>query len=161
MRYFLLLTALSVLSAGAYALSWDSLVSGTGRSIKAFFAPASVKEPPPPARPAAARELPLNLPPAEAKAYLESAKPVLLDVRTAEEYSAGHISGALQLDYYAADFREKLDRMDKNANYLIYCRSGKRSAASLQTMRELGFREIHDIAGGFNAWTAAGYTVVK
>ena len=65
------------------------------------------------------------------------------------------------MDYYAPAFKDKLSKLDKSAKYLIYCRSGKRSAAALKMMQDLGFSDIHDIAGGITAWQAAGLPVVK
>lgn len=162
MKYILLpMLAVSVYAVSAQALSWDELISKPAHSIKSFFSPSAVQEPPAPSKPAESADLPLALPPAEAKAYLENAKPALLDVRTPEEYSAGHLAAAVVTDYYAPDFKDRLDRLDKTAKYLIYCRSGKKSAATLKIMRELGFTDIHDIAGGFNAWVEAGYPVVQ
>ncbi len=66
---------------------------------------------------------------------------VILDVRTAEEFSEGYIEGALNLDFYDTEFRSKLDVLNKDRTYLVYCRSGRRSASALDTMAELGFKE--------------------
>lgn len=105
--------------------------------------------------------LPVNLPPAAAKEWLETEKPSLIDIRTPEEFAQGRLAGAQLMDFYAPDFAEKLGKLDKNAKYLIYCRSGRRSASALETMSALGFREARDIAGGINAWSAAGYPVLR
>ncbi len=162
MKYILtLLSVVFLYAGGAEALSWDSLVSGTTRSIKGFFTPSAVNEPAASPGPAEKPALPLSLPAADAQSYLADYKPSLLDVRTPEEYAAGHLEAAVIVDYYSPDFKNRLGQLDKTAKYLIYCRSGKRSAASLTIMQELGFTDIRDIAGGFNAWTAAGYPVVK
>lgn len=104
---------------------------------------------------------PLNLPPADALAYLEQAKPVLLDVRTPEEYADGHLKDSTLMDYFAPDFKDQLSKLDKAAKYLIYCRSGGRSGRALEMMGELGFADVHDIKGGIIAWNSAGYPVVK
>ncbi len=85
---------------------------------------------------------------------------LIIDVRTPGEFAEGYIEGAILIDYYAATFRDELDELDKNKEYLIYCRSGARSGASLPIMEELGFQEVHDIAGGILAWNAQGLPVV-
>ncbi|MDD2773761.1 MAG: rhodanese-like domain-containing protein [Elusimicrobiales bacterium] len=109
-----------------------------------------------------ASQFPLNVPPADAKTWLESATPpVLLDVRTPAEFAAGHLAGAANMDYKAADFKDRMSALDKAKPYLIYCRTGHRSGLALAIMRDLGFKEYHDIAGGITAWTQAGYPVVK
>lgn len=106
--------------------------------------------------------LPANLPPTEAQKLIEAGKVTVIDIRTPQEYAAGHLEkAALNLDYYAPDFRDLLGKLDKSAAYLIYCRSGKRSGLALAIMKELGFADARDIAGGINAWTGAGYPVVK
>ena len=64
-----------------------------------------------------------------AKVLQENKKVVVLDVRTAKEYAAGHIAGATNLDFYAKDFESKLDTLDKQKPYLVHCAAGGRSAA--------------------------------
>jgi len=162
MKYILaavLISSVFVLRADAF--SWDELVSRPVNSLKSFFAASAGKETVAAAKEEKASALPQDLPPAEAKAYLESDRPALLDVRTPDEYAAGHLESAVLTDYYAPDFKDKLNKLDKTAKYLIYCRTGKRSAAALKIMQELGFSDARDIAGGITAWTAAGYPVVK
>lgn len=85
----------------------------------------------------------------------------ILDVRTPEEYAAGHIPGALNRDYYSPDFRDDLNRFNKSKTYLVYCGSGMRSAAARDIMRELGFQQIYNMTGGFSAWQASGLPVMK
>jgi rhodanese-related sulfurtransferase len=77
-------------------------------------------------------------------------------VRTPKEYTAGHLSGAINLDYYSNNFRTDLEQLDKSKTYLIYCRTGRRSGVTLNMMRELGFSGVYDIAGGIKAWLAKG-----
>jgi rhodanese-related sulfurtransferase len=80
-----------------------------------------------------------------------------IDVRTPEEYSDGHIDNAINIDFNSADFKETINKLDKNAAYLVYCRSGVRSAAASAIMAELGFTDLYNMTGGFLAWQAAGY----
>ncbi|MCX6761663.1 MAG: rhodanese-like domain-containing protein [Candidatus Moranbacteria bacterium] len=73
----------------------------------------------------------------------------VLDVRTEKEFLSGAIPGALDLDFYAADFSQKLDALNKNKIYLIYCRTGSRSKAVLSMMKQLGFRYVYELDGGY------------
>ncbi len=75
---------------------------------------------------------------------------VVIDVRTPSEFSQGHAPGALNIDYYANDFADQLNQLDKSKNYFIYCRSGSRSGKSLATFRSLGFESVYDLAGGWS-----------
>ena len=79
---------------------------------------------------------------------------VLLDVRTIDEYKAGHIPGATQTDVLKKDeFKNKVSTLDKKKTYLLYCRSGKRSKEAMKLMKEMGFTKLYDLDGGFNVWT--------
>ena len=84
---------------------------------------------------------------------------VLLDIRTPAEVEAGHISGAINLDFYGPAFRDNLTALDRDKIYLIYCRSGNRSGQAFDMMEELGFERVHDLGGGIKQWMAAGYPV--
>ncbi len=86
---------------------------------------------------------------------------VVLDVRTAEEFAEDHIKDAKQLDFYAKDFKDQLAKLDKSKHYLVYCRSGSRSAKATVIMSELGFAQISDIGGGMIAWEKARLPVVS
>ncbi len=86
---------------------------------------------------------------------------ILLDVRTQEEFKSGHLEGAVNLDFYAADFKESLSQMDTGNIYLVYCRSGNRSSTALGIMGELGFKEAYNLLGGIIAWEGEGLPVVK
>ena len=86
---------------------------------------------------------------------------VILDVRTPEEYSDGHIENALNLDVKSESFTEKVVKLDTGRIYIIHCRSGRRSARAGALMEELGFADIYDIEGGFVAWEKQGYPVTK
>jgi rhodanese-related sulfurtransferase len=82
---------------------------------------------------------------------------VILDVRTADEFSSGHIENAINLDYYSDSFIEELAQLDTEKAYLIYCGSGGRSADTLDIMEQLDFMEVYNLTGGMTAWEAAGY----
>ena len=79
---------------------------------------------------------------------------IALDVRTPAEYEEEHVEGAIIIDFNAGDFREEVDKLDKDKAYLLYCRSGNRSGRALAIMKELGFLEIYHMNGGILEWTA-------
>ena len=85
----------------------------------------------------------------------------ILDVRTPEEYAAGHIAGAVLLDFNSPDFADKTEGLPKAATYLVYCRSGGRSAKAAALLREKGFPEVLEIKGGIVDWQKEGLPVVK
>ncbi len=101
-----------------------------------------------------------TLTPEQFSDLLKGGEYTLLDIRTADEYSSGHIRNAKQIDYnQTQQFSDYLDRLDKKAKYLIYCRTGKRSSSALQMMQEKGFMNVADLSGGINAWIAGGYPI--
>lgn len=88
----------------------------------------------------------------EAYEIYTSKKAVFIDVRTAQEYDAGHIPGALLIDINSDSFDEMAQKLDKNAVYVVYCRSGVRSARASERMNSFGFKKIYNVSGGFSAW---------
>lgn len=78
---------------------------------------------------------------------------VILDVRTPEEYKAGHIPHAVPMNFYDPDFAKKAEALDKNQTYLVYCASGGRSAKASVMMAEKGIKEIYNLEGGYNHWS--------
>lgn len=97
--------------------------------------------------------------PTEAARIAEQDGVRVLDVRTAEEYGAGHVAGAEQLDFYAPDFADRLAELDRNTTWVVYCRSGNRSGQATAMMEQLGFASVVDVDGGITAWEAAGLPV--
>ena len=86
---------------------------------------------------------------------------VVLDIRTPEESNEVRLDGAINVDYYATDFADQLDTLDKNNPYVMYCRSGNRSSDAVETMKDLGFTEVYEIDGGIVNWYEAGFPVVE
>jgi phage shock protein E len=68
----------------------------------------------------------------------------VIDVRTPQEFAAGHLAGARNVDVEAADFASKISSLDKDAPYLVYCHSGRRSAMAAAQMAAAGFTDIVD-----------------
>lgn len=157
MKTLLTVSIIVLAAAGAYALDLHCLFGGcrqTAAEIPAVPAPEADKP--------GSCDFPVNIKPEEARYFIESKNPVVIDIRTPEEHASGHIAPThLTLDYYAPDFKEKLAALDKSAKYLLYCRSGRRTGAALLVMKDMGFSDAHDIAGGITAWAAAGLPVAK
>ncbi len=102
-----------------------------------------------------------NVDPFQAAGMIErGADLVILDVRTPEEFAGGKLEGAVNIDFYAPDFRAQLNRLDRDAHYLIYCRSGNRSGRAMPVFEELGFRRVDNLQGGIVAWYGEGFPVV-
>jgi rhodanese-related sulfurtransferase len=85
---------------------------------------------------------------------------VILDVRTPDEYTTSHIEGAVNINVEDPAFSEQIAELDKGATYVVYCRSGNRSAVATAQMRAAGFTQVSDVAGGLGAWAAAGLPLV-
>ena len=97
-----------------------------------------------------------TLPPA---AFADSLKAtpnaLLLDVRTPAEFAAGgHLEGARNLDFKAADFEANAEKLDKAQPLFVYCLSGNRSGLAAQKLRDMGFRNVHAMEGGLMLWRA-------
>jgi rhodanese-related sulfurtransferase len=86
---------------------------------------------------------------------------VILDVRTAGEFSGGHLAGAVNMDYYSPDFKSNVGKLDRTKEYLVYCQTGIRSTAATQIMADLDFANVDNLTGGFSQWLSAGYPVTK
>ncbi len=81
------------------------------------------------------------------KSIMTSAKAelVILDVRTPEEYSEIRVKGSRNLDWNGPDFKDQIVKLDKNACYKVYCRSGNRSGRAMELMKSLGFKDVENL----------------
>lgn len=78
---------------------------------------------------------------------------VVIDVRTPGETAAGVIEGVdLFIDFNSPNFASEVAKLDKAKTYVIYCRSGGRSAAASQVFIDKGFKSVYNLAGGISAW---------
>lgn len=77
---------------------------------------------------------------------------VLLDVRTPTEVADGAIPGAVNIDFTAPDFMEKITALDKEKTYFVYCKAGGRSARAIEQMKGSGFTKLYNLKGGYDAW---------
>jgi rhodanese-related sulfurtransferase len=95
------------------------------------------------------------------KKNLKNKNFVILDVRTPQEYSEGHLANATNVDFGASDFAEKIGKLDKAKAYLVYCRTGHRSARVVEVMKTQSFQTIYNLDGGITQWTTDKKAVVK
>ncbi|UCB44107.1 MAG: rhodanese-like domain-containing protein [Dehalococcoidales bacterium] len=86
---------------------------------------------------------------------------VIIDVRTPSEYADGHLENAVNIDFRADDFEAIISELDKDKTYVIYCRTGVRSAGARDVMEELGFNEVYNVLEGIIGWVDAGFLVVE
>ncbi|MBT6439260.1 MAG: rhodanese-like domain-containing protein [Flavobacteriales bacterium] len=76
----------------------------------------------------------------------------LIDVRTPGECENGVIDGAININFQASDFEEKIASLDKTKPTLVYCAGGVRSAQAAKKMSKMGFVQIIDLKGGYSSW---------
>jgi rhodanese-related sulfurtransferase len=88
---------------------------------------------------------------------------VLLDVREADEFAAGHLSGAIHVSRGLLEFKlsgtPALSARDLKV--VVYCKTGGRSALAAAAMQDMGYLDVVSLAGGIDAWAAAGKPLVK
>ncbi|HIJ05954.1 MAG: Thiosulfate sulfurtransferase (Modular protein) [Methanocalculus sp. 52_23] len=84
----------------------------------------------------------------------------IIDVRRPDEYAAGHIPGAANIDI-SSSFADEVGNLDRDGSYLIYCAAGVRGESALKMMGDLGFTEVYNLGGGISAWQRAGGSVAR
>jgi len=95
------------------------------------------------------------------KKNLKNKNFVILDVRTPQEYAEGHLANAANIDFNRSDFAQKIGKLDKSKTYLVYCRSGHRSASAVEIMKSQSFQTIYNLDGGITKWTTDNHPIVK
>lgn len=155
-------TPRSLLSASAVALLLVAASCGSDDGSE----PAAAADPAPTETAAQTETAPsaggVRVVPAEEAAELLAADPApaVIDVRTPEEFAEGHLDGAVLIDVNSPDFEARIAELDRDQPYVLYCRSGNRSATARAVMADLGFTDVADVEGGIAAWVAAGLPVV-
>lgn len=85
---------------------------------------------------------------------------IVMDVRTPAEVNEGIIKGATVFyDFQASDFEQRIATLDKTKTYIVYCRSGRRSASATELMKGKGFEHVYNLEGGITGWK--GETTVR
>ncbi|GAA4004228.1 hypothetical protein GCM10022408_14920 [Hymenobacter fastidiosus] len=96
-----------------------------------------------------------NLTPAQFAEGRQQPGAVLLDVRRPDEFAAGHLPGAFNLDVTASDFGPRVAALDKTRPTYVYCRSGARSASAAGQLATAGFAQVANLLGGVLDWPGA------
>ena len=83
---------------------------------------------------------------------------LLLDVREADEFQAGHIPGAINIPRGVLEFKLSNDPAlcARELNIVLYCKTSGRAALAACSLQAMGYRQVQSLAGGFDAWSAAG-----
>lgn len=95
------------------------------------------------------------------KKFKEVKDPILIDVRTQEEYAQGHLANAKVIDVTSNDFETRVSKLDKSKPVFVYCKAGSRSNKAASILSGLGFKEIYDLSGGITAWREEKMPVIK
>lgn len=77
---------------------------------------------------------------------------VLVDIRTPQEFNAGHIEGAKNIDFYERSFADEMSKLPRDKPVFIYCHSGNRSGQAGRQMASMGFQYVYDLSGGMSRW---------
>lgn len=86
---------------------------------------------------------------------------VVLDVRHSDEFAAGHLANAINIDVEGPDFATQIESLDKSVAYAVYCHSGRRSKIAVDQMSKAGFTSLYNLDGGISAWAAAGQGIIQ
>jgi thioredoxin 1 len=87
----------------------------------------------------------------------ETNSAVIIDVRTPEEYSQGHLLNAKNIDWNSNEFEKQMALVDTSQTIFIYCLSGGRSASAVSKIRSMGFSNIYELDGGILKWRKEGF----
>lgn len=99
---------------------------------------------------------------AEADQAIQNAD-VLIDVREADEFAAGHLPGAIHASRGMLEFKFSTNPAlnSRDLNIVLYCKTSGRAALAACALHDMGYVQVQSIAGGFDAWSGAGKPVVK
>ncbi len=111
---------------------------------------------------AAAKARVKEVPVADAEPAIRAAQ-VVVDVREADEFAAGHLPGAVHISRGMLEFRFSgmPALQSRDIAIVLYCKTSGRAALAGAALQDMGYLNITNIAGGFDAWVAAGKPVAK
>lgn len=99
--------------------------------------------------------------PEECRRIIEEEGCRILDVRAPDEYRAGHLRAAVNINVNAPDFRSQIERLDRDRPYVVYCRKGIRGAKAMEILKRAGFARVYNVSGGYDGWAARGHPVER
>ncbi len=77
---------------------------------------------------------------------------ILVDVRTPEEFNAGHLPSAININWYDTNFAQQFSGIDKTKIIFFYCKVGGRSAQATERLIALGYKHVVNLEGGYDTW---------
>ncbi|MEW5959029.1 MAG: rhodanese-like domain-containing protein [Chloroflexota bacterium] len=141
-----------------FKFKWQILIlalslglAGCGGQAQAPAAPPAAVE----AQPPALQNLPLSIDAATVEQLRQRNDVFILDVREVDEFNSSHIPGATLLPL--GQIPDRLDEVPRDKTVIAVCRSGNRSGQAADFLRQQGFDNVHNMEGGMNAWSQAGY----
>lgn len=102
-----------------------------------------------------------NLDPTQFQSKTQESGVITVDVRTPDEFNAGHISGAINIDVDAPTFDSDIAKLNKSTSYAVYCHSGRRSGIATEKMAKSGFLSVFNLSDGIQGWMSAGLPLVR
>ncbi len=87
--------------------------------------------------------------------------PVIIDVRSTNEYQSGHVPGAIHIPFWTAFTTDKLERYQKSDTVVLYCEHGPRAGIAKLALKLSGFEKVSYLAGHMTAWKKAGLPMQK
>jgi rhodanese-related sulfurtransferase len=151
-------TRLLALSAAALATVSLGLVGCSSTDTGSVPAAATVQGP---AAPVAAPAAPERVDATRFAEVVASPGVTTIDVRTPEEFAAGHIEGAVNYNVEGPDFSAQIAALDPAGTYAVYCRSGNRSQVAVSAMAQAGIPGIYELESGIVGWDEAGLPTVS
>ncbi|MEX1063113.1 MAG: rhodanese-like domain-containing protein [Balneolaceae bacterium] len=102
-----------------------------------------------------------DLDPEAFKEKLKTDPGVIVDVRTPEEYQEGHLADAgHHMNFLSDEFEQKIDNLDKEETYYLYCRTGNRSGKAMKKMQRAGFKQVYNV-GGYDELVSSGFSSAR
>ena len=95
----------------------------------------------------------------DAKALFDKGGVTFLDCRDQKEFKSGHIPGAVNISRGLLEFKIAKKISDKNAQIIMYCKSGGRGSLASDSIGKMGYKNVKNMDGGWKAWAKAGYPV--
>ena len=148
------------LPVAALALTGIALAGCSSESSDAT-APAAAATAAGPAAVVAAPAAPERVDAARFAEVVASPGVTIIDVRTPEEFAAGHIEGAINYPVELPEFGDQIATLDPAGTYAVYCRSGNRSQPAVAAMAQAGIPGIYELQTGIIGWEDAGLPVVQ